>query len=68
MIDSLKYLKGIVRASVEMCPTRSGIIGKLDYAIPIRLIFECADDVAKLHDEIEALKAEVKKLKRQSRV
>jgi hypothetical protein len=63
MIDSLQYLSEIVRASVEMYPTRKGIIGKLDYAIPIRLIFKCADDVAKLHDE-----AEVKKLKRRSRV
>jgi hypothetical protein len=61
--DSLSYLKLIIRTSDEMSPVRNGVGVSSGVAIPLPIIMDTADELARLHDQIFALKHEISALR-----
>jgi hypothetical protein len=56
--DPIPILRGIIAAATEMYPVRAGI-GRTDFAVPIRLLMSCADEIARLRDQVDRLNSEV---------
>ena len=66
MIVPPECLKRILNATTAIFPSLGVIAVGVDYAIPIRLIFKCADEIEKLQDKIDRLKAEIDLLAKES--